>query len=85
MLVIAGWLVARSAPSPWQVGLLIVGYALLELCLLVLSVPILIGEVLLLASFIYWSPRSRESARPAAEPSRDLRGVGGVVRDEVAH
>ncbi len=85
MLVIAGWLVLRTAPSPWQIALLVIGYSLLELCLLVQSVPILLGEVLLLASFIYWSPRAGESARPAAEPSRDLRGVSGIVRDEVAH
>ncbi|HZQ50077.1 MAG TPA: glycosyltransferase family 87 protein [Candidatus Dormibacteraeota bacterium] len=57
MLVLAGWLVVRSQPNAWQIALLVVGYALLELCLLVQSVPILTGEVLLLASFIYWAPR----------------------------
>ena len=57
MLVVAGWLVVRARPNPWQAGLLVIGYALLELCLVVLSVPILLAEVLLLASFIYWTPR----------------------------
>jgi hypothetical protein len=57
MLAVAGWLVVRTRPNPWQVGLLVIGYALLELCLLVLSIPILLAEVLLLASFIYWAPR----------------------------
>jgi hypothetical protein len=56
MLVVAGWLVVRAKPSPWQVALLVLGYALLELCLLVQSVPIIAAEVLLLGSFIYWAP-----------------------------
>ncbi len=50
MLVLAGWLVVRSGPTPFQVGLLIAGYALLELALLVLAVPILVAETLLLIS-----------------------------------
>jgi glycosyl transferase family 87 len=58
VLVVAGWLVLRSRPSPAQaqVALLVIGYVLLELALLVLAVPILVAEVLLLASFIYWAP-----------------------------
>ena len=56
MLVVAGWLVLRSGATHWQVGLLVVGYALLELALLVLAVPILIAEALLLGSLV-WRPR----------------------------
>ena len=58
MLVVAGWLVLRAQASPWQVGLLVVGYALLELALLVLAVPILVAEAAFLASLI-WLPRAR--------------------------
>ena len=53
MLVVAGWLVLRAQPSRWQLGLLVVGYALLELALLVLAIPILLAEALLLASFLW--------------------------------
>ena len=56
MLIVAGWLVLRSGATYWQVGLLVVGYALLELVLLVLAVPILLAEALLLAS-LAWQPR----------------------------
>jgi hypothetical protein len=61
MLVVAGWLLLRAQPSPWQVALLVVGYALLELALVVLALPILIVEVLLLISLV-WMPA------PAARP-----------------
>jgi hypothetical protein len=50
MLVVAGWLVLRAGATQWQVGLLVAGYALLQLALVVLAVPILLAEVLLLAS-----------------------------------
>jgi hypothetical protein len=56
MLVVAGWLVLRARPSPWQVGLLLVGYALLELALVVLAVPILLAEAALLLSLIRVQP-----------------------------
>jgi len=62
MLVVAGWLALRAQPSPWQVGLLVVGYALLELALLVLAIPILLAEAAFLISL----------AMPAAKPPRDL-------------
>jgi hypothetical protein len=75
MLVVAGWLVLRARPAAWQVGLLIVGYALLELALLVLAVPILLTEAALLLS-LAWT---------AAKPSGDLRRVHGVVGGQVAH
>jgi alpha-1,2-mannosyltransferase len=55
MLVVAGWLLLRARPSPWQVGLLVVGYALLELSLVVLAIPILLAEALLLIS-LAWLP-----------------------------
>ena len=73
MLVVAGWLVLRAQPTPWQVGLLVAGYALLELALLVLAIPILLAEAALLISL----------ALPAAQPPRDLRGVHGVVGGHV--
>jgi hypothetical protein len=57
MLVLAGWLVARSHPTAWQVALLVVGFALLQLVLTVLAVPILAAEVLLLASLIWQAPQ----------------------------
>jgi hypothetical protein len=55
MLVVAGWLLLRAHPSPWQVALLVAGYALLELSLIVLALPILVGEALLLISLV-WLP-----------------------------
>ena len=75
MLIVAGWLVLRARPSAFQVGLLVVGYALLELALLVLAIPILLAEALLLVS-LAWA---------AAQPPRDLRRVHGVVGGHVAH
>ena len=50
MLVVAGWLLIRSGVTSVQVVLLVVGYALLELALVVLAVPILVAEGLLLLS-----------------------------------
>jgi hypothetical protein len=59
MLVVAGWLVLRARPSAWQVGLLVVGFALLELALLVLAIPILVAEAFLLASLLRKPPDLR--------------------------
>jgi hypothetical protein len=75
MLVVAGWLVLRARPSRLQLGLLIVGYGLLELALLVLAVPILLAEAAFLISL----------ALPAAQPPRDLGGVHGVVGGQVSN
>jgi hypothetical protein len=75
MLVVAGWLVLRARPSVWQVGLLVLGYALLELVLVVLAIPILLAEAALLVS-LAWT---------AAQPPGDLRRVHGVVGGHVAH
>ncbi len=76
MLVLAGWLIVRAGAVPWQVGLLVAGYALLELALLVMAIPILVAEILLLVSLLYGAP---------AQPPRDLRRVDGVVGGHVAH
>ena len=70
MLVVAGWLLLRTQISPWQVGLLVLGYALLELALIVLAAPILIAEGLLLVSLL---------AGASAQPPGDLSRVHGVV------
>ena len=64
MLVVAGWLVIRAGATPVQVGLMIVGYALLELALVVLAVPILLAEGCLLLSML-WSRRWDSNPRPA--------------------
>ena len=52
MLVVAAWLLLRTQLSAWQAGLLVVGYALLELALLVLAIPILLAEAVLLVSLV---------------------------------
>lgn len=62
MLVLAGWLVLREQPAPWQVALLVVGFAMLQLVLVVLSVPIILAEVVLLVSLVGRAPRSTHLA-----------------------
>jgi Glycosyltransferase family 87 len=57
MLVVGGWLLLRTQLSAWQVGLLVVGYALLELALVVLAIPILVAEALLLVSLAWQTIR----------------------------
>jgi len=72
VLVIAGWLIIRSGATVAQTVLLVVGYALLELALVVLAIPILVAEALLLGSLL-WPIRSsgaRQAYRPA--PMRAL-------------
>lgn len=56
MLFVAAWLVLRAQPSDWQVGMLVTGFALLELALVVNPALILVIEVSLLAS-ILWPAR----------------------------
>jgi len=56
MLIVAGWLVLRSGATAWQVGLMVVGYALLQLALFVLAFPIILAEALFLLLML-WSPR----------------------------
>jgi len=58
MLVVAAWLIIRAGATPVQVGLMVVGYALLELALVVLAVPILLAEAALLVS-LAWPLRNR--------------------------
>jgi hypothetical protein len=74
MLVIAGWLILRVGATPFQVGLMVAGYALLELSLVVLAVPILLCEAALLLTLAW----------PAARTPRDMRRVDGVVGGESA-
>ena len=66
MLVVAGWLVLRAGATALQIGLLVIGYVLLELALLVLAIPILLAEAALLVSLLVRTP---------AQPARDLRDV----------
>jgi hypothetical protein len=75
MLIVAGWLVIRGGATSWQVGLLVVGYALLQLSLLVMAIPILLAEAVLLASLAW----------PSAEPPGNLSGVHRVVGGHVPH
>ena len=85
MLVVAGWLLIRSGLTAFQVVLLVVGYALLELALVVLAVPILVAEALLLVS-LAWpaaeaSPLSagRDASDEAAQPTSAGRKTSGEV------
>lgn len=64
MLFVAGWLLVRSGATAVQVGLLVVGYALLELALVVLAVPILLAEAALLISLAA-GQRTRGGRHPA--------------------
>ena len=75
MLVVAGWLLLRTPLTTWRVGLLVVGYVLLQLALVVLAIPILLAEALLLISLL----------RAPAQAPGDLRGVHGVVGGHVAN
>jgi alpha-1,2-mannosyltransferase len=64
MLFVAGWLLIRSGATGLQVTILVVGYALLELVLVVLAAPILVAEACLLLSML-WSRRWDSNPRPA--------------------
>ena len=61
MLIVAGWLVLRAGATSWQIALMVVGYALLQLVIVVLAVPILLAEALLLLSLL-WPRRARAAA-----------------------
>jgi len=65
MLVVAAWMVVRSGATAFQVALMVVGYALLELALLVLAVPILVAESLLLLSLAWPIATPRQWPVPA--------------------
>ncbi len=63
MLIVAGWLILRAGASSWQVALFVVGYALLQLALVVLAIPILAAEMLLLLSLLPAGERVSMSRR----------------------
>lgn len=65
MLVLAAWLVIRAGATPFQVALMVAGYALLELALVVLAVPILVAEAALLLSLAWPVGRGRAQVVPA--------------------
>jgi alpha-1,2-mannosyltransferase len=69
MLVVAGWLLIRSGVTTFQVVVMVVGYALLELSLVVLAVPILLAEAVLLVS-LAWPPRQAEGVRALSRVAR---------------
>jgi len=61
MLIVAGWLVLRAGATSWQIALMVAGYALLQLVIVVLALPILAAEVLFLLSLLF-QPRTRAAA-----------------------
>jgi Glycosyltransferase family 87 len=69
VLVVAGWLLVRSGASALQVALMAAGYALLELALVVLAVPILVAEAALLLSLAW--PAGARARAPADAPFGD--------------
>ncbi|TMC84335.1 MAG: DUF2029 domain-containing protein [Chloroflexi bacterium] len=74
MLFVAGWLVIRARPSALQVGVLVAGYALLELALVVLAIPLLLAELVLLGSLLL-SFRTSGVRDALPEPSMRAPGV----------
>ncbi len=74
MLFVAGWLVIRARPSALQVGVLVAGYALLELALVVLAIPLLVAELVLLGSLL-WSFRTSGVRDALPGPSMRAPGV----------
>jgi Glycosyltransferase family 87 len=76
MLVVVAWLLLRTPLPAWQVGLLVLGYALLELALVVMALPILVAEALLLLSLLAGAP---------AQAPGDLRSMHRVVGGHVPH
>ena len=72
----AGWLVLRARATAWQVALLVIGYALLQLVIVVLALPILVAEGLLLLSLLL---------RPTGQPPGDLGRMHRVVSSHVPH
>jgi hypothetical protein len=73
MLFVAGWLIIRSGATALQVALLVVGYALLELALIVLAVPILLAEAALLISMAW--PRTQAPGAILIPPRWRQRGA----------
>ena len=75
ILVVAGWLLVRSGATSVQVALMVIGYALLELALLVLAVPILLAEAALLLS-LAWPSSFRSAGAGEALENSAQRSVG---------
>jgi len=75
ILVVAGWLLVRSGATWVQVALMVIGYALLELALLVLAVPILLAEAALLLS-LAWPSSFRSAGAGEALENSAQRSVG---------
>ena len=73
MLVVAGWLVMRSRATTVQVALLVGGYALLELALVVLALPILVAEAALLISLAWPGDSARLAPGEPLPVSREAR------------
>jgi hypothetical protein len=73
MLVVAAWLIIRSGATSLQVALLVVGYALLELALIVLAMPILLVEAALLISMAW--PRTQAPGAILIPPRWRQRGA----------
>ena len=70
MLVLAGWLVVRAGATAPQVVILVLGYAMLELALLVMAVPILLAEAALLAALAWPGVRQRGKLNPQPVTAR---------------
>jgi hypothetical protein len=66
MLVVAGWLILRARATTLQIALLVVGFALLELALVVMAIPILLAEATLLASLLWPPMHGLDKPGPAA-------------------
>src|SRR5437870_3110168 len=73
MLVVAGWLVMRSRATTVQVALLVGGYALLELAVVVLALPILVAEAALLISLAWPGDSARLAPGEPLPVSREAR------------
>ena len=74
MLVVAGWLVIRSGATPLHVTIMAAGYALLELALVVLAVPILLAEAAFLLSLAF-GPARPTAVEAAVSPRWRQRGA----------
>src|SRR5207249_3370049 len=82
-VIVAGWLVLRSGASPVQVVLMVAGYALLELALVVLAVPILVAEAALLVSLLATpAPNQRVPAVAAFARPGSLRAPANAGNPE---
>jgi hypothetical protein len=69
MLIVAGWLVLRGGATTLQIVLFVIGYALLQLSLVVTAVPILLAEAAFLISLAW----------PSTKPPGDLPGAAAIT------